>query len=98
MVRMYEEQVENVAFPVPRDTVSPSRLKATSPASPDLQGMALHHMVRSPSNRHYQRILEYDSLFGLYPQDITDDQVRMARTVFFLVVEWFSLSIVHILN
>ena len=75
MVRVYEEHVENLAFPVPRDTVPPSKVKAASASSPELQGIALHHLIRHPPNRFYQKILEFDSLFGLYPQDITDDQV-----------------------
>lgn len=75
MVRVYEEQVENLAFPVPRDTMPTCKAKATTASSPELQSIALHHMLRNSPNRFYQKILEFDSLFGLYPQDITDDQV-----------------------
>ena len=75
MVRVYDEQVESLAFPVPRDTIPPNKLKAASPGNPELQKMALHHLIRYPPNRFYQKIVEFDSLFGLYPNDITDDQV-----------------------
>ncbi|XP_076459401.1 3'-5' exoribonuclease HELZ2-like isoform X2 [Babylonia areolata] len=76
MVRVYDEVVECVDFPVPRSTISPNRLKMTRPGCQQLQKMALHHLIRSPPNSFYKKIQEFDLLFGLYPNDITDDQIE----------------------
>ncbi|XP_070186287.1 3'-5' exoribonuclease HELZ2-like isoform X2 [Littorina saxatilis] len=81
VVRVYGERVESLTFPVPRDTIPPNKLKAISPGKPEVQDIALHQLIRRQSNRFSQRILEYDSLFGLYPQDITDDQVEEFRSI-----------------
>ncbi|KAL8623914.1 hypothetical protein ACOMHN_054255 [Nucella lapillus] len=75
MVRVYDEVVENVEFPVPRNTIPPARLRASPAGSPHLQKMALHHLIHSPPNPYCQQIEERSSLFQLCPNDITDDQL-----------------------
>lgn len=76
MVRVYSEQVEHMAFPLPRDTVPPWKLEVCHvQEDPTLTSITLHHMIRQ-NNRFSERIKEFDTLFQLYPQDISDDQVR----------------------
>lgn len=80
VVRLYDEEVESVVFPVPRDTIPPRKHKlAAVQENPQLQTMALHQLIRRESNRHSRKIEEFDSLFALYPHDITDDQVEEYR-------------------
>ncbi|XP_025107228.1 helicase with zinc finger domain 2-like isoform X5 [Pomacea canaliculata] len=76
MVRVYSEQVEHMAFPLPRDTVPPWKLEVCHvQEDPTLTSITLHHMIRQ-NNRFSERIKEFDTLFQLYPQDISDDQVQ----------------------
>ncbi|KAK7469686.1 hypothetical protein BaRGS_00036315 [Batillaria attramentaria] len=82
MVRVNEEEVESLLFPVPRDTIPPRKKKlANVQEYPQLQKITLHHLIRRPANHYSQKIEEFDSLFGLYPHDITDDQVEEYRRV-----------------
>lgn len=85
IVRVYDNEKENADYPVPRSTTPPSRLKVadSGPSAHQqlLQSVTLHHQVRSNANSFSQKIIEFDSLFGLYPQDITDDQVEEYRNI-----------------
>jgi hypothetical protein len=78
---VYEEEKEQADYPMPRSAIPQSRSakSSTDGSSPDtqwLQSIALHHLVRGHANRFSQKILELDSLFSLYFEGITDDQVK----------------------
>ena len=76
VVRVYSERIEQLEFPVPHDPVPPKKVKSTDILSdPALKKIALHHLIRQPSNIYHQTIVEYDMLFNLYPDDISHEQV-----------------------
>ena len=75
IIRVYDEEAENTDFPVPFSSLSPSKQKGANASNPDLQRIALHHVIRFPTNVYHQEIREYDSLFSLYPHDVRFDQV-----------------------
>ncbi|XP_041364401.1 helicase with zinc finger domain 2-like [Gigantopelta aegis] len=76
VVQVYSERIEQLEFPLPDNPIPPKKAEPTDILSdPSLKKIALHHLIRQPSNIHHQTIVEYDMLFSLYPDDITRDQV-----------------------
>ena len=74
LVRVYGERVEASAFPLPRSPHPPGPPGSLT-VPPAMGGIALHNLVRRHANPASSKITEFDSIFALYPNDITDTQV-----------------------
>ncbi|XP_048248196.1 helicase with zinc finger domain 2-like isoform X1 [Haliotis rufescens] len=76
LVHVYSEKLERRDYPLPRDPIAPKKRKPSEVCvDPHIKGIALHELIRQPANQYSQRIQELDTLFGLYPDDISDDQI-----------------------
>lgn len=82
VVRVYDKRTEQRQYPVPRGTIPPSKLKASSSTNREHQSMGLHHIIRSSSSRFQPNLKQYDDLFSqfhslvdTYPDSFTDDQI-----------------------
>ncbi|XP_046550029.1 LOW QUALITY PROTEIN: helicase with zinc finger domain 2-like [Haliotis rubra] len=77
LVHVYSEKLERRDYPLPRDPIAPKKRKASEVyVDPHIKQIALHELIRQAANQYSQQIQELDTLFGLYPDDISDDQIN----------------------
>lgn len=82
VIRVYTETMEQQEFPLPKPIPAKKCNITGDCIVPELyRDIALHHIIRRPSNAFSTRINEYDMLFRMYPDDISDEQINEYKAV-----------------
>ncbi|XP_061191305.1 helicase with zinc finger domain 2-like [Saccostrea echinata] len=77
ILRVYDELIEQQEFPKLRGSSLLKWTVSNAKMSTIVQEkIALHHKIRDPETVFGQSIAQYDYLFALYPENITDQQIE----------------------
>ena len=78
IIRVYSEMLESQVFPVPRDSLQVGNQRGRRYELIDKDehhDIALHHLIRKPSNKFHKKIRDFDRRFKANlstPEEVTD--------------------------
>ncbi|XP_022107369.1 uncharacterized protein LOC110988307 isoform X2 [Acanthaster planci] len=81
VVRVYSETIERQKFPIPGDPVEicQNRTGQENKMDSRLDDIALHNLIRRPSNTHSEKIKEFDQLFSQPKYKASQDKIWQYR-------------------
>ncbi|KAK7482666.1 hypothetical protein BaRGS_00026075 [Batillaria attramentaria] len=77
MVRMYGSAIESKDYPVPRGNLRSTRgMRADLVCDPELQNVALHHIIRHSDKPYAEQIAAFEKLFQQSPSSVDNNVLQ----------------------